>query len=256
MARATPTWLVVDDDATDANLGVLKTGKEAEISVVDRSTADGRSCLLAYKRYRPRTISHKGELQELGFERAPTFRQDHVYRDGRRTTRNSRDTRAMERMTVYGKQLLNAKWPGREFDVMSRLWEAGADVPYPVEERHDGFLMEYLGDEFGAAPRLAQARLDRGQLAPAFEQLVENLRTFLEIGIVHSDLSAFNVLWWRDRLWFIDFPQAVDVGHSPHAFDFLHRDVANITGWFHRQGHPVDAETLFAELLSVTFPIR
>ena len=254
MARAIPDW-VVTDDYTDADLGVLKTGKEAEISVVERTSLDGRSCLLANKRYRPRKISHKGELQALGFDRAPTFRNDHVYRDGRRFTRRSRDARAIAGMTGYGKELLNERWHGHEFEVMERLWQAGASVPYPLESRDDGMLMEYVGDATMAAPRLAQARLGPSEVASAYEQLVENVRTFLEVGIVHSDLSAFNILWWEGTLWVIDFPQAVDIAHSPHALDFLHRDLLNVGTWFERRGLEVDPEALFADLLMVTFPI-
>jgi RIO kinase 1 len=139
---------------------------------------------------------------------------------------------------------------------MRRLWEAEACVPFPVESRDDGMLMEYIGDMTSAAPRLAQARLSGPQVRDAFEQLRHNLRTFLEVGIVHSDLSAFNILWWQDALWFIDFPQAVDLAHSPHGLDFLHRDLVNVCGWFSRRGVDADAEALFADLLAVTFPMR
>jgi RIO kinase 1 len=255
VARAIPDWVVPDDFCTDVDLGVLKTGKEAEISVVERTAADGRTCLLAHKRYRPRTISHKGELQELGFERAPTFRNDLVYRDGRRVTRRSRDARAIEQMTKYGKSLLVQKWEGHEFDVMSRVWDAGADVPYPVAATERGMLMEYVGTAAGAAPRLAQARLTAGEAVDAWEQLQANLRIILEAGIVHSDLSPFNILWWEGRVWIIDFPQAVDIAHNPHALDFLHRDVTNVCTWFARRGIDCDPDDLFADLLSVTFPL-
>jgi RIO kinase 1 len=255
LARAIPAW-VIFDDCVDVDLGVLKTGKEAEISVVERTSLDGRSCLLAHKRYRPRKISHKGELQELGFDRAPTFRNDHVYRDGRRLTRRSRDARAIAGMTNYGKELLNERWQGHEFDVMTRLWDAGVRVPFPVEEQEMGMLMEYVGDPDGAAPRLAQARLGPAEIPVAFEQLMANVRTMLEVGIVHSDLSAFNILWWQGEIWIIDLPQAVDVAHSPHALDFLQRDLVNVCGWFARRGVDADPDAWFAELLAVTFPMR
>jgi len=259
LARAIPEWVVVDDGihgVTDVELRLLATGKEAEVSVVERTGPDGRTCLLANKRYRPRKINHKGELQELGFERAPTFRNDHLYRDGRRYTRFSRDQRAIEKMTAYGKSLLAEKWPGHEFDMLSRAWEAGASVPYPVENRHDGMLMQYIGAVDGAAPRVAQARLDRKTVARAWDQLVDNVRTMLEVGIVHSDLSPYNMLWWDDQLWIIDLPQAVDIGQSPHGFEFLHRDILNVGKWFGRNGVDVDPDALFAELLSVSFPMR
>ena len=250
MARPVPDW-VITEWFTDADLGVLKTGKEAEIRVVERCTLDGDGHhLLAQKRYRPRTITHKGELQELGFERAPTFRNDIVYRDGRNYGKRSRDRRAVEQMTAYGKQLVKQKWLGHEHDVLRVLWDAGAAVPYPVSYDDDnGMFLEYVGDADGAAPRLAQARLGPAQLASAWEQLVAALEVIVGCGWVHADLSAYNLLWWRDRLYVIDLPQAVDLVGSPHGFALLHRDVANVASWFSRRGIAVDADEIYAALL-------
>ena len=250
MARTVPLW-VINEDFVDADLGVLKTGKEAEIGLVERTTIDGARSLLARKRYRPRKITHKGELQELGFERAPTFRNDLVYRDGRNYGKRSRDKRAVETMTAYGKELVKQKWLGHEFEVMRLLWEAGADVPYPVSFTDDGgMLLEFIGDEVQAAPRLAQARLSPKEVAAAWEQVVTNLRLITEAGWVHADLSPYNLLWWDARLWVIDLPQAVDILQNPHGFEFLHRDVLNVCGWFNRHGMTVDPDAVYADLLS------
>ena len=244
-ARAAPGWLIADDyDQIDH--GALKAGKEAEIFVVERVQGD-RSCLLAHKRYRPRSV-RKGELEALGFQRSATFVNDHVYHEGQKF-RRTRDRRAVERMTGYGKQLLNTRWPGHELEVMTRLWHAGADVPYPVGFEGDGMLMEFVGDRTTAAPRLAQARLTRADTEVALGQVVDNLRRFVGTGLVHADLSAFNVLWWDRRVWFIDFPQAVDLLANPHGFELLHRDVANLIGWFGRRGADCDPDEVYAELL-------
>src|SRR5438876_573762 len=87
-------WLIADPEPYEEyDLGPLKTGKEAEVFLVERVAPDGRSCLLAHKRYRPREVTHKGELQELGFQRAGNFVNDRAYRDGR-SFGNSRDRRA------------------------------------------------------------------------------------------------------------------------------------------------------------------
>jgi RIO kinase 1 len=254
LTRATPDWVLTEDFA-DIDLGNLKTGKEAEIRVVERVHLDGSGRhLLAQKRYRPRTISHKGELEALGFERAPTFRNDLVYRDGRNYGKRSRDRRAVETMTKYGKELVKQKWLGHEFEVMRALWEAGASVPYPVSfDDVGGMLLEYVGDEAGAAPRLAQARLQPDEVGIAWSQLRDELRTFVENGWVHADLSPYNVLWWEGRVWVIDFPQAVDLVQSPHGFDFLHRDVTNVARWFTRYGIDVDVDAVFGELLAAAF---
>ncbi len=254
MTRAIPAWLITDD-FVDADLGVVATGKEGEVGLVERTSLDGcRSHLLARKRYRPRTVRHKGELQALGFERAPTFKNDIVYRDGRNYGRRSRDRRAVESMTNYGKELVKQRWLGHEYEVMRAVWEAGAPVPYPVGYDEDGgLLLEYIGDERQAAPRLAQARLSRDELQQAWTQLRAGMHAVVEAGWVHADLSAYNALWWQGRLWLIDFPQAVDLVASPHGFDLLHRDALNVCTWFGRHGVALDGEALFAELLSAAF---
>ena len=257
MARAIPAWLITDF-YTDTDLGVIATGKEGEVGLVERTARDDdRSHLLARKRYRPRTISHKGELQELGFERAPTFANDIIYRDGRNYGRRSRDRRAVETMTKYGKDLVKQRWLGHEYEVMAAVWEAGGSVPFPVGYDEDGgLLLEYIGDLTQAAPRLAQARLGRDALHDAWDQLRENLRLVVEAGWVHADLSAYNALWWDGQLLLIDFPQAVDLVGSPHGFDLLHRDVMNVCKWFGRHGVVADGEELFAELVAAAFSGR
>jgi RIO kinase 1 len=251
--RPIPDW-VITDEYTDDPLGVLKSGKEAEIFVVERTSLDNeRHCLLAHKRYRPRSVKSKGELEALGFSRASSFVNDHVYREGRRF-RRSREQRAVERMTDHGKRILNERWMGFEHDVMTRVWEIGAPVPYPVGFSGDGMLLEYIGDESQAAPTLGQARLTKPEIASAAEQLVDGLRLLMEVGIVHADLSAFNLLWWDDRLSIIDFPQAVDLALNPHGLEFLQRDLDNVAGWFERRGVPFDATALFTEMLNLAFP--
>jgi RIO kinase 1 len=254
LARATPDW-VITEDFDDVDLGVIATGKEGEVGLVERVAHDGfRSHLIARKRYRPRKITHKGELQELGFERAPTFRNDIVYRDGRNYGKRSRDRRAVETMTSYGKELVKQKWLGHEFEVMRAVWEAGASVPFPISVADDGgLLLEYIGDDVQAAPRVAQARLSKPELVDAWEQLRDNVRLVTEAGYVHADLSAYNALWWKGRLWLIDFPQAVDLVQSPHGFDLLHRDALNVGTWFTSKGVDADGEALFAELLAAAF---
>lgn len=243
----TPEWLVVEAD-DEHDLGVLRTGKEAQINIIERTGPDGRSCLIARKRYLPRTVKSKGELEALGVQRASTFHHDVEYREGRQF-RKTRDRRAVERMTTYGKRLLQDRWTGHEYDVMTVLHEAGCAVPYPVSYADDCFDMEYLGDRDGAAPQLARARLEPDEVRVAWMQLLDGLRVITAAGWTHGDLSPFNLLWWRDRLWFIDFPQAVDIAQNPGGLGFLHRDVLNVCAWFARHGISEDPEELFADLL-------
>jgi RIO kinase 1 len=110
--------------------------------------------------------------------------------------------------------------------------------------------MQLLGDDGGTAPRLVNARLGPHEVARAFEQLINELRALTAAGLVHADLSPFNVLWWHDQIWIIDFPQAVDLVTNPHGFDLLHHDVTTMCTWFARHGIDNDAEAVFADLLA------
>jgi RIO kinase 1 len=245
--RDPPDWLV-PEPYTDIDLGVLKTGKEAQVSLVERTGPTTR-CLLARKLYLPRAVSQKGVLEAMGAPRASQFHNDVTYREGRQF-RKSRDRRAVERMSAHGKRLLQDRWTNHEHDVMTVLREAGARVPYPVQFADDRFDMEYVGDRSEAAPTLARLRPRGPLLDSIWDQLVENLRLVVAAGYAHGDLSAYNLLWWDDELWLIDFPQAVDIAANPMGLDFLHRDVVNITTWFGRQGLERNADELFAFLLA------
>ena len=246
--RRTPSWLI-EHSYEDRRLGVLKTGKEAEVFLVERRSA-GRSCLLAHKRYRPR-FPTAGELRELGFSKATRYRHDSVYRAGWNV--NARDRRALKGGTDWGRTLKGFMWPANEMAMLERAWHAGASVPFPVERTEDGVLMEFIGDLEQAAPRLVDARLDADGLGDAFAQLVESLRALTSAGVVHADLSVYNLLWWRGRLVIIDFPQAVTVTENPEAIDLLHRDVENVCTWFSRRGVDCDPGGTFAELLALAF---
>ncbi len=243
-----PSWLV-DEPYTDVDHGVIKSGKEAQVDLVERIGDDGRRCLIARKRYLPRHVTQKGQLEALGVQRSSAFRHDVQYREGRQF-RKSRDRRAIDRMSTYGKKLLQDRWTGTEHDVMSTLWSHGVAVPYPLGFADDVFDLEYIGSWEMAAPQLSAARLRPNELADAFDQFVAGLRAITAAGIAHGDLSAYNLLWWGQRLWFIDFPQSVDIAANLQGIDFLHRDVLNVCDWFGRRGIDVDAEEVFADMLS------
>lgn len=247
--RAAPDWLITHS-FEERPAGVLKSGKEAEVFLVERVAADGRSCLLAHKRYRPR-YPDPGMLRELGFSKGTIYRADKVYRAGWALKR--RERAAIDGGSRFGHELAASLWPANEMAMLDRAWQAGAAVPFVVDRTDDGVLMEFVGDRQQAAPRLAEARLSGAEDISAFEQLLASLRAMTAAGVVHGDLSAFNVLWWHGRLVIIDFPQAVDATTNPHAADLLHRDVRNVCRWFERRRVRVDAETLYVELLGLLF---
>ena len=233
----TPDWVITSPGAVDTDLGVMKTGKEADVSLLRREF-DGRTTLLAVKQYRD------GEHR--------LFHRDAGYLEGRRV-RRSRENRAMATRTSFGRDLIAGQWAAAEFAVLSRLWRAGAAVPYPVQLDGTELMMEFIGDhEDGysvAAPRLAELRPERHEAQQLYHQLREALLALAEAGYAHGDLSAYNILVHRSRLVLIDLPQAVDLVGNPQGFEYLHRDCRNICGWFNARGVAADEEELAAELL-------
>lgn len=232
-----PAWLVVDDAAVDTELGVLKTGKEADVFLVERAVPGdvGRSCVLAAKRYRA--------------EEHRTFHRSATYTEGRRT-RNTRDARAMGKKTAHGRAVAAGRWAAAEFDALTRLWSAGVPVPYPVQIDGTELLMELIAVAGEPAPRLAQTRPSPHLLASYFEQLREAMLTLARYGWAHGDLSAYNLLAQADRLVLIDLPQVVDVVGNPQGLEFLMRDCHNVCRWFTARGLDVDEQELFGELVA------
>jgi RIO kinase 1 len=232
-----PEWVVTDFAAVDTELGVLKTGKEADVHLVHRGVPGGRECLLAAKRYR--TADHR------------LFHRDASYQEGR-STRRTRDVRAMEGRTGFGKLLLAGQWAFAEFDALDRLWTAGAPVPYPVQLRDTELMLEFIGEPDGtAAPRLAQYRPDRDELAELFAQCVDTMVLLARAGLAHGDLSAYNLLVHHGALVMIDVPQIVDVFANPQGPEFLKRDCVNVCAWFARRGlAAADPERLFGDLMA------
>jgi len=247
--RAAPSWLL-DEPYDEISLGTLKSGKEAEVFLIERRYGGGSTVLLAHKRYRPRRPS-AGELRELGFKKATAYRHDSTYRAG--WFLSSRDRRAVAHKTDHGHEVIERMWPIQEMTMLELAWRGGASVPYPVERTDDGVIMEFIGDADAAAPRLAQASLSPVEVASAWEQLVASLRALTVAGVVHADLSAYNILWWRGRISIIDLPQAVEFTTNADAPELLHRDLANVAAWFSRRGVSVDVEAVFGELIRLAW---
>ena len=234
-----PAWVVTDPSARDTELGVLKTGKEADVHLVQRAVEHGPSTLLAAKRYR--TAEHR------------QFHRDSGYTEGRRV-RRSRETRAMARRTGFGRELLAGQWSAAEFEALSRLWGDGAPVPYPVQLLGTELLLEFVGDDDGhAAPRLASWRGTTEQARDLWHQLQDAMTLLASHGWAHGDLSPYNLLVHGDRLVMIDLPQVVDVVANPQGVEFLARDCRNVAGWFVRHGVEVDVELLIGDLAVEAF---
>ncbi|GEL26590.1 RIO kinase 1 [Pseudonocardia sulfidoxydans NBRC 16205] len=233
-----PDWVVTATGAVDTELGVLKTGKEADVHLLHRGVPGEPGTLLAAKRYR--SSEHR------------MFHRDSGYLQGRRV-RRSRETRAMASRSDFGRDLLAGQWARAEFAALSTLWSAGVPVPYPVSVDDTEVLLEFIGDGESAAPRLAQLRPGADELADLWRQLGEALRGLARHGLTHGDLSAFNLLVHRGRLVMIDLPQVVDVVGNPFGPSYLGRDVDRVAEWFAARGLPDAAaaqESLLADLMA------
>ncbi len=232
-----PAWVVTDDAAIDTDLGILKTGKEADVFLVERAVPDrpDHAVVMAAKRYRD--TDHR------------LFRRDGDYTAGRRVKR-SRDMRALEKGTAFGRQVAAGQWAYAEWEALRKLWSAGVPVPYPVQIDGTEILMEFIELDGAAAPRLAQARPTRPVVEGYFEQLRDAMAIMARMQVTHGDLSPYNVLAQGDRLVIIDVPQVLDIVGNPKGMDFLHRDCRNMCRWFQSRGLEVDADDLLAELVA------
>lgn len=230
-----PSWLI-PEHYDDVDLGVLKEGKEAICSLVQRSAQDDdRSHLLVRKTYRG--VKHRA------------FRNDAIYRH---ITGSSTVDKAIRLRTDTGLAILADVNASREFDVLGWLWSRGHAVPYPVSRFGTELLLEFLGDDDGvAAPRLVAARVSPAEALEALDAVLGLCADLLAEGWVHGDLSPYNVLWHRQHAYVIDFPQTMDLSVHPMALDVLHRDVVTMCEWARRRGAtPPDPDEAFATLLS------
>ena len=215
---------------------MLKTGKEADVFILRRALPGEAGSLLAAKRYR--SDEHRA------------FHRSAAYQDGRRM-RSTRDTRALAKGTAHGRSVAAGQWAFAEWDALKRLWLLGAAVPYPVQIDGTELLMELVTDLDGeAAPRLASVRPGPDLLVSYYEQLRDFLGILAREGLVHGDLSPYNVLATGERLVVIDLPQVVDLVANPSGQDFLLRDCANMCAWFRRRGMDVDEHELFGEVVA------
>lgn len=204
---------LVDDGLIDDVLQRLKSGKEADVYTV---LCGGKvQCAKVYKEATQRS-----------------FKQAVQYQEGRKT-RNSRNARAMQKGTKFGRKQQEESWQTAEVDALFRLANAGVRVPQPYLCIDGVLLMELVTDANGAvAPRLSDVMLSEEQAITDFNTMIRNIVRMLCAGIVHGDLSEFNVLLDDQRPVIIDLPQAVDAAANNHAESMFERDVNNITSYY------------------------
>ena len=204
---------LIDNGLVDEVIRSLKSGKEAAVYVV-RCGAELR-CAKVYKEADQRS-----------------FRQSVLYQEGRKV-RNSRRARAMEKGSRYGRQEQESAWQNAEVTALYRLAEAGVRVPQPYNFIDGVLLMELVSDADGQpAPRLNDLELTPEQAREYHSFLITQIVRMLCDGLVHGDLSEYNVLVGSNGPVIIDLPQAVDAAGNNNAQMMLERDVRNMATYF------------------------
>jgi RIO kinase 1 len=191
----------------------LMSGKEATVFVV--RSGDATLCAKVYKEANNRS-----------------FRQAIDYTENRKV-KNSRQARAMAKGTKFGRQAQEAAWQSAEVDALYKLSAAGVRVPRPINFMEGVLLMDLVTDEHGdAAPRLNDVIFTSEMASKYHAQLIEEVLRMLRAGVVHGDLSEFNILLAHDGPVIIDLPQAIDAAGNNHAQRMLLRDVENLRNFF------------------------
>ena len=206
---------LIDEGLIDKVVRQLMSGKEATVYVVRRR--DETLCAKVYKDATQRS-----------------FRQAVDYTENRKV-RNTRQARAMAKGTRFGRQATEAAWQSAEVDALYRLAAAGVRVPKPHNFCDGVLLMDLVTDEHGdAAPRLNDVAFTPEEARAHHATLLAEVVRMLCAGVVHGDLSEFNILLGADGPVIIDLPQAVDAAGNNHAKRMLLRDVDNLRGFFGR----------------------
>jgi RIO kinase 1 len=201
----------------------VKSGKEATVFLCQPHPSLGADSL-ALKVYSPAMFRR--------------MRGDRVYRLGRQSTLPrrtvSRDRSALlaETKNPRGRNAQFAQWVDYEYTTHLELYQAGARVPRPYAHHGNAILMEFLGDNNGVAPMLHNIDLSPRLAQTLFDRLINDVRLFLLRHRIHGDLSPYNILYWRQRAWIIDFGRAVDARNGDEALPLLERDIDRICAYF------------------------
>jgi RIO kinase 1 len=205
-------------------LHTVKSGKEATVYCCQADAATGAE-LVAAKVYREQ--HHR------------SFKNDSTYREGR-VILDSRARRAFAKKTKFGRSFQAGSWLHGEYEALTMLHAAGADVPRPIASAESAILMEYIGDHDGAAQPLYGLQFEPDEAVRLFGQVMRNVELWLSLDRIHADLSPYNILYWQGRAVIIDFPQVVDPRFNPNARELLGRDIENVWRYFSRFGVRAD----------------
>ena len=230
-----------EDLITDV-LSLVKGGKEANVYRCRAHESTGTS-FLAVKVYRPRMFRN--------------LRNDKLYREGRTLLsdngrpvkeRDKRAFRALNKKTSYGQQLAHTSWLMYEFNALRTLHAMDADIPRPYSTLENAILMQYVGDEHMPAPPLHTVTLPVREAEALFERSLQNIELMLQQGMIHADLSEYNILYWESVITLIDFPQVIEIASNRNAEKILKRDISRVCQYFCRYGIGARAEAIHEKL--------
>jgi RIO kinase 1 len=223
-------------------LGRVKGGKEASVYRCEGHPSTNQP-LLAAKVYRPRMFRN--------------LSNDQMYREGRVVLKedgraakatDTRLMRAMGKKTAFGQQAAHTSWLMHEFKTLQRLYQMGASVPEPIGSTENAILMSYHGDATRGAPTLNETTLNPKEAKPLFDEVMRNIELMLRHGLIHGDLSAYNILYWEGEIVLIDFPQVTDSARNGNAQFILQRDIERVCEYFEQYGVRTHPRGIFRQL--------
>lgn len=215
------------------NLGLINSGKEACVFLGAKTNSKGNESLFAVKVFKDRNLR--------GFKNRANYTYDII-----RSTR--REARAMRNKSGFGRTVEEKLWVDREIAFLDILNKAKAPVPKIVATSEHSFVMEYFGEKNNPAPRLFEFRNSISNPQSIFDEIIGCIELFLDNNIVHGDLSAYNILYFRERIIIIDFPQAMDARKCLNVESLLERDIRNICTFFEKYGVSADPVGIFVKL--------
>jgi RIO kinase 1 len=233
------TQVLIDDV-----LALVKGGKEANVYLCQAAPHLDVE-LIAAKVYRPRQFRN--------------LRNDITYREGRELVsslgipiknQDNREMRAIHKKTSFGAELTHISWLMHEHITLERLYKLGAAVPKPMAAGDNAILMTYIGDRNRPAPALHGVSLSPREAAPLCDEVLRNVELMIAHGMIHGDLSAYNILYWEGRVTLIDFPQVTLSESNHNAYRIFQRDVRRVCEYFATQGVERDADAIVQRLWS------
>jgi RIO kinase 1 len=223
-------------------LALVKGGKEANVYLC-KATPHLPIAYIAAKVYRPRQFRN--------------LRNDKMYREGRELLnslglpvkdRDNREMRAVRNKTNFGAELTHVSWLMHEYVTLQRLHALGAAVPLPVGVGDNAILMDFVGAPMHPAPVLHGVTLTEAETQPLFAEVVRNIELMLQHGMIHGDLSAYNILYWEGKVTLIDFPQVTLSESNHNAYRIFQRDVRRVCEYFAMYGVNCDALAIAEDL--------